>query len=81
MDDKVNLLHIKHIHLENSMVIQGVYNTETLEKFINTVHQMHNITTPNERLFASTLGTSFTWYINKNGAHHYAINTFCIQEH
>ena len=29
----------------------GVNNAETLEKLINTVHQMHNTTTPNERLF------------------------------
>ena len=27
------------------MVMYGVYNAETLEKLINTVHQMHNITT------------------------------------
>ena len=36
------------------------YNAETLEKFITIVHKMHNITTPNERLFASELGSSFT---------------------
>ena len=35
---------------------------------------MHNITTPNERLFASELGTSFTWNVKKNGVHHYAID-------
>ena len=36
---------------------------------------MHNITTPNENLFAGTLSTSFTWYVNKNRAHHYSINS------
>ena len=35
---------------------------------------MHNITTPNETLFAGELSTAYTWYINKNGVHHYAIN-------
>ena len=35
---------------------------------------MHNITTPNERLFAGKIGSSFTWYLTKNGVHHYAIN-------
>ena len=39
------------------MVMHGVYNTETLEKLIATVHQMHTMTTPNERLFASKLGS------------------------
>ena len=53
----------------------GVYNAETLEKLINTIHQMYNITTPNKRLFNGKLGTLFIWYINKNGIHHYAINT------
>ena len=36
---------------------------------------MHNITTLNERLFASKLGSSFTWYLTKEGVNHYAINT------
>ena len=37
------------------MVMYGVYNAETLEKVINNMHQMHNTTTPNERLFAGEL--------------------------
>ena len=53
----------------------SVYNAETFEKLITTVHKMHNITTSNERLFAGNLGSSFTWYLTKNGVHHYAINT------
>ena len=75
MENKVNLQRNKLIHLENSMVMYGVYNTETLEKLINTIHQMHNITTLNERIFAGKFGSSFTWYMNKNGIYHYAINT------
>ena len=58
------------------MVMYGIYNTlKALEKCINTIHQMHNITAPNERLFVGKLGSSFTWYLNKDGVHHYAINT------
>ena len=52
-----------------------VYNAETLEKLIKTIHQMDNITTWNERLFAGKLGSSFTWYLNKKGVHYYGINT------
>ena len=52
-----------------------VYNAVTLENLINTVHQMHNTTIPNKKLFAGELSTAFTWYINKNAVHHYAINT------
>ena len=67
-DTKVNLQHNKLIHLEDSMVMNGVYNAETLEK-INTVYQIHHITTPNERLFAGELNTAFTWYVKKNGVY------------
>ena len=73
---KVNIQCDKLIHLENSVVMYGVYNAATLEKLINTVHQMHNRTTSNERLFAGELSTAYTWYVNKNGVHHYAINLF-----
>ena len=53
----------------------GVYNSETLARLINTVHQMHNTTIPNEKLFAGKLSTAFTWYVNRNGVNHYAINS------
>ena len=52
-----------------------VYKAETLEKLIKTIHQMHNITPQNEQLFAGKLCSSFTWYLNKNGVHYYAIHT------
>ena len=74
METRVNIQPNKLIHLEDSMVMYGVYNAETLEKLINTIHQMYNIITSNERLFAGELSAAFTWYINKNGVHHYAIN-------
>ena len=74
MQTKVNIQHNKLIHLEESMVIHVVYNAETLETLINTIHQMHNTTTQNERLFTGELSTVFTWYVNKNRGHHYAIN-------
>ena len=30
----------------------GIYNAETLEKLISTVHHIHNTTSSHERLFA-----------------------------
>ena len=74
MKNKVKWQGNKPIHLENSMVVYGVYNANTLEILINTIHQMHDITTPNERLLAGKLGSSFLWYLDKNGIHHYTIN-------
>ena len=52
MDSKTTIQHIKLKQLENSMVMYGVYNAETLEKLINTVHNIHNTTSSHERLFA-----------------------------
>ena len=75
MENKVNIQHNKLIHLEDSMVLYGIYNAETLEKLIHTAHQMHNITTPNERLFACKPISSFTYYLTKVGVNHYAINS------
>ena len=74
MENKVNLQQNKLIHVENSMGLYGVYNTKTFEKLITTIHKVHNITTPNERLFAGKLG-SFTSYLTKNGVLHCAVNT------
>ena len=71
---KVEKAYMKFIYLEDSVVMYDVYNVETLEKLINTIPQMHNITTPNERLLAGDLSTAFTWNVNKKGVHHYAIN-------
>ena len=30
--------------LDNTMLMYGIYNAETLEKLINTVHEIHNVT-------------------------------------
>ena len=45
MKSKTAVQHNKLIHLEDSMVMHGIYNAETLEQLINTVHCIHNTTT------------------------------------
>ena len=54
-ENKVNLQCNKIVHLENLMVMYAIYNSETSEKLINTVHKVHNTNTWNEKLFASKL--------------------------
>ena len=49
-ESKTTIQCNKLIHLENSVVMYGIYNAETLEKLINTVHHIHN-TSSNEKLF------------------------------
>ena len=41
------------------MVMYGIYNLDTLEQLIDTVHNMCNHTTWNEKLFA---GNIQLWY-------------------
>ena len=38
--------------LDDTMLMYGIYNAETLEKLIETVHEIHNTTSFLERLFA-----------------------------
>ena len=52
MDSKTTIQCNKLIQLENSMLIYGIYNAETLEKVIDTVHHIHNTTSSHERLCA-----------------------------
>ena len=45
-----NIQHNKLIQLEISVLMYGIYNTETLEKLSNTVHHIHNTTSFHEKL-------------------------------
>ena len=75
MEIKTDIQHNKIMHLEDSMVMYGIHNAETLEKLIDTVHYICNKTTTNEKLFAGELSTAYIWYINKQGIQQYAINS------
>ena len=46
MVSKTTIQCNKLMQLENSLLMYGVYNLETLEKPINTVHNIHNIQHP-----------------------------------
>ena len=63
------------MHLENSVVMCGTYNGETLENLINTVHSMHNYTTEIEKLFVGELNTAYTWYFSTPNMQEYAIDS------
>ena len=38
--------------LDDTMLMYRVYNAETLEKLVQTVHGIHNVTSSHEKLFA-----------------------------
>ena len=80
MDTKANIQQNKLMHLENTMLMYGVYIAETLEKLIKTMHNIHNTTTSHERLFMGQHSPLVfkTLYAHSLGLHHYSINSFII---
>ena len=68
-------MHNKLMQLESSILMYGIYNAETLEKLITTVHNIHNTTSSHERLFAGQHSPSVfrTLYMHFLGLHHYSI--------
>ena len=77
MDSKTTIQHDKLMQLENSMLRYGIYNEETLEKLINTVHNIHKTTSLHERLFTGQQSSLMlrSLYANSLGLHHYSINS------
>ena len=49
MSNQANMQHNKLTKLDDPMLMYGVYNVETLEKLINTVHEIHNVTSSHEK--------------------------------
>ena len=76
MNNEVNFQCNKLLKLDNTMSIYGIYNAETLEKLINTVQDIHNVTSSHERLFAEHNPALFRLlYTNALGVQQYAFNS------
>ena len=77
IDSKTTVQHNKLMQLENSILMCGIYNTEMLEKLINTVHHIHNTTSSHEGLFAGQQSslTLRSLYANALSLKHYSINS------
>ena len=52
MNNQANTQCNKLMKLDDTMLMYGIYNAETLEKLIRTVHEIHNTTSSHEKLFA-----------------------------
>ena len=76
MENKDDIQQNKLMQLENSMLMYGIYNAETLEKLITTVQNIHNTTSSHERLFMGQQSslTVKSLYTHSLGLHHYSIN-------
>ena len=75
MDKKTNIQCNRLHHLEGTMIMYGVYNSDTLTDLIDTVHRMQNFTTWNEKTFAGKLHDWIELYSQDEGVCNYAINS------
>ena len=50
------------MHLENTLVMYGVYNAETLERLVKTVHALHSRQTLYESLIAGKTSAAYEYY-------------------
>ena len=76
MNNKANIQHNKLMKLDDTMLMYGIYNAETLEKLIKTVHEIHN-TSSYEKLFAGKHNHSVfrILYTQSLGLQHYSTNS------
>ena len=76
LDSKTTIMHNKLIQLENPLLMYGIYNAETLEKLIHTVHCIYNTTSFHEKLLAGQQSslTLKSHYANALGLLHYSIH-------
>ena len=70
-DVQCNRIH----HLEDAMIMYGVYNSDTLTDLIDTVHRMQHFTTWNKKTFAGKLHDWMEIYSQDEGVHNYAISS------
>ena len=77
MSNQANIQHNKLMKLDNTMLIYGIYNAEMLEQLIKTVHEIHNVTSLHEKLFAGEHNSSLfrMLYTDALGIQQYAINS------
>ena len=55
IDSKSEIDHNRVYHLEDTMIMYGKYNSDTLMELVKTVHQMQNVTTCKEKSFVSEI--------------------------
>ena len=67
----------KLLKLDNTMLMYRIYNADTLEKLINTVQEIHNVTSCHEKLFAGEHNPAIfrLLYMHSLGVQQYAFNS------
>ena len=65
----------KLMHLENTLIMYGIYNAETLKKLVKTIHALHS---RQSSLFAGQTSAAYGAYSLMHGAcsiQHYTVNS------
>ena len=77
MNDEAEFQCNKLLKLDNTMLMYGIYNAKMLEKLINTVQELHNVTSSHEKLFAGEHNPALfrILYMNAIGIQQYAFNS------
>ena len=77
MNNQANTQCNKLMKLDDTMLMYGIYNAETLEKLIRTVHEIHNTTSSHEKLFVGEHNHSLfrMLYTDALGIQPYATNS------
>ena len=77
MGNEASIQCNKLMKLDDTMLMYGIYNMETSEKLINTVHEIHNVTSSHEKLFAGEHNPTLfrMLYMDALGIQPYATNS------
>ena len=77
MNNHASIQCNKLMKLDDTMLMYGIYNVETLKKLIKSVHEIHNTTSSHEKLFAGEHNPSFfrILYMDALGIQQYATNS------
>ena len=60
---KTNIQHNQIHHLEDTMIMYGIYNSDTLKDLIDTVHRMQNFTTWHEKTLQENYMTGWKYIL------------------
>ena len=74
MKKRNNIERKRVFHLEDSMIMHGVYNVDTLEKLIQMVHKMNNRSVWYEKLYVGQASNWFEKYSAGQGINYYALH-------
>ena len=77
MDNQADIQCNKLMKLDNTMLMYGIYNAKTLEKLINMVQEIHNVTSSHEKLFEGKHNPTIfrLLYTDALGIQQYAFNS------